>query len=139
MSRTEPAFSIALEKLTDLEPAYRLTREFLGKVFDEMENLSSVEIDRWLRDTTEDSWTYDYDPSPGESFDDFFQLMRQQLTIPDRPKLKITPNHRLFQIAGLSRLYLLEQSHDWGGSESWYYVDTGSVFSLTPLSGAYII
>ena len=138
MGRTEPSFSVAFETLTTHQPAYRLTREFVSKVIDQMERVTTSEIAAWLHEVTEDSWVYDHDPAPGETYDDFYQMKQRQLTIPDPERFDVTPQTKLFEIGGLSRLYLLEKYHDWG-RESGYYVDIGPVFSPTPLGNAYIV
>jgi hypothetical protein len=135
--RTEPAFSVAYESLGRRNPAYRLTREFVNQIFDEMEKVTETEFDTWLHEVTEDSWIYDYDPAPSETYDDFFQLKKKQLTVPDAIKFKVTSDHVLYEIEGLPRLYLLE--HNEWRKESRHYVDIGPVLVPTPLSSPYIV
>lgn len=138
MGPTEPSFSVAFETLATQEPAYRLTREFISKVITQMERVTASEISAWLHDVTEDSWVYDYDPAPGETYDDFYRMQQRLLTVPDPERLDVMHETKLFEIDGLARLYLLEQHFDWG-RESRHYVDIGPVFSPTPLGNAYII
>lgn len=138
MGRTEPKFSIAYQTLTLRNPAYRLTRDFVSQILDQMTRVTQPEMEQWLHEVTKDSWVYDHTPARGETYDDFYHEKLRQLTIPDSERFEVTPQHKLFEIDGLSRLFLLERHTDWG-RESVYYVDTGPVFSPTPLPNMYIV
>ena len=87
MGRTEPSFSVAFETLTTHHPAYRLNREFISKVLDQMERILPSEIAAWLHEVTEDSWVYDYDPAPGETYDDFYRMQHGSSRFPIRRDL----------------------------------------------------
>jgi hypothetical protein len=142
MSRCDPTFSVAYEKLTLRQPAYRLTREFIKTVFGELKHITREERSAWLDEVTRDTWTYDHDSAPNETYDEFFRSQERKLMFPDPVKMEVTPNHELFEIEQLPLLYLLEEHKEFAGHKrrhSVYYVDIGTAFAPTPLPAAYIL
>ena len=128
--------SIALSRLEEMNPAYRLTREFVAEVLEMALGISKADHDEWLRDDSFDSWTYDRGQEP-PNFEDFFAQRLKQIYLPDNNIIFDSDNQTLYEIEGLPNLYLLYEEATSDGEEdslieSGHFIDLRTV--VAPVS-----
>ncbi len=142
MGRCDATFSLAFKKLRSIDPAFRLTRDFVASTMKEMESVTLEEKNAWLREMAMDTWTYDHNPDPTETFEDFFAAEERKLQFVDPIPKKISASHRLYEIRQLPGIYLLEEYNEYAGHK-WrdgdHYIEVGRVFARTGLGTVYIL
>ena len=108
----------------------------------EMESVTQEEKNAWLREMAMDTWTYDHDPRPTETFEDFLAAEERKLEFVDPIPKTITAKQRLYEIRNLPGIYLLEEHDEYVGHK-WrdgdHYIEVGRVFAKTGLGAAYIL
>ena len=132
----DPRFSVAWDKLTAENPAYRLNRKFVSRV---IRLASEISRDEWmaaLREDCEDTWTYDISPyqKEDETFESFFTETVDTIYLPTEPDKHAYKVRRIYSIDSLPSLFLIAHSRD----TFFYYEDLGNVVVpvfLPPHSG----
>lgn len=132
----DPRFSFAWDKLTRRNPAYRLERKFVRDVIDLAADLSRDEWVDELRESCEDTWTYDIAPyaNENETFDSYFAETVDSIYLPTEPTKHLYKLRRVHAIDSLPNLYLFCHSDD----THFHYNDLGDVVVpvfLPPHSG----
>lgn len=134
----DSSFSVAYEQLRDEEPAYRLTREFVGRILERTHGVSSQNRDKWLHERLKDSWVYDVEPyaKPGETFEAFYEKSVRGLMFPKPVERREGTAYRIYQVAELPQIYLVSEEFaaprfDSPIRNSNHYLDRGT--AVVPL------
>jgi hypothetical protein len=129
--------SVALDRLTVMQPSWRLTREFVRELLDGASQVSAADHDQRIWEVAHESWTYDC-PGPRPSFDEYLASLRGELYRPDYDKKFRSDSQSLFAIDGLPTVYMLYEATrveklDEPLIHSRHFVDLGSVVVPIPL------
>ena len=134
----DPDFAVTLDRLIEEEPAYRLTREFIGRVLERAIDVSATDRDDRLHEGLMDSWTYDVEPfaKQGATFEAFYKKSVNGLMFPKPMERRTYAKYRVYQIEGLPRVYMVAEDAAGPHFDSYrtmrHYLDRES--ALVPIS-----
>jgi hypothetical protein len=142
--REDPEVSVAFEKFTSENRAYRLTRGIVRRILQDALLVTPTEFTEWLDNRVRDTWIYDYGPEPDEKYEDFYEKEYNRLYVPDYIKKEITPNTILYEIEGLPTLYMLEEvvDNEFLNTQDVrlsYFIDLGLVIAPVSFPDSYYI
>lgn len=136
----DPDVSIAFEQLTNEEPAYRLTRDFVLRLLERTTQIPEIDRDAWLNECLMDTWTYDTSScaKPGENFESFYKAEVGKLLIPNGINRRKDTDYRLYQVKGIPDVYLFSEetaipSFGMKTIDSRHYLDRDSAVVPVPL------
>ncbi|BBO36325.1 hypothetical protein [Lacipirellula parvula] len=142
----DPDFAVAFDQLISEEPAYRLTREFVGRVLERAGSVSAADRDKRLREVLRDSWIYDVEPDPNrkETFETYYKKSVNGLMFPKPVERREGSEYTMYQIEGLPRVYMVAEESTASDRDSFrtirHYLDRESAIVPLGLPGdCYII
>lgn len=132
----DPRTSVVLEQLERDTGQSQFTRADLCDTIGNASEITDAEHDRWLRNAARDAWTYDC-PLPRPEFEDYFAEQKRRINKPDYDKDFGSDSLELYEIVGVSDVYLLvttngDPSSGGGTTELRHFLDRGS--AVVPLA-----